>query len=112
MLQVLPVIYIYRLVQRKEQLGAAAAMKAVTAVLLCAAVTATSAGRSFQEVVTEDGTYYTMSLYQARHTFGVYTVRSPPHIFSGTVTRRHHWRYKRLLRLFHRFSSLIYPSSG
>lgn len=37
----------------------------VAAVLLCAAVTATSAGRGFQEVVTEDGTYYTMSLYQA-----------------------------------------------
>ena len=38
---------------------------AANVLLLSAAVTVTSAGRSFQDVVTEDGTYYTMSLYQA-----------------------------------------------
>ena len=38
---------------------------AAAVLLLSAAVTVTSAGRSLQDVVTEDGTYYTMSLYQA-----------------------------------------------
>ena len=61
---------------------------AAAVLLLSAAVTVTSAGRSFQDVVTEDGTYYTMSLYQASGAlFILFVLQNKMLCFSGSSER-------------------------